>query len=380
MKKYKTLGDIVVGNDRELTPTMLEASDNILETMLEKDEKKSKDSGKTDEIGVTLGHLSDIMAMADELYSTMSELDKVDSSTRDMVKKIHVNLDDFYVSVEKKYDIDLSDKDKGDLEEEYDRLIAEGKLSKGVVSTITSHGFEKAKPGPKTYQDKANPIDDLYGIPMRAGHYADIFIGSFTDGKYFIKAPKGLTKFDSEADLSKQLKKLTESDNSFFSEAVAAAKPYKYSTDGRTLKSLPKTATPLRDLQDLLHVKFVLDSGTQWGIRSGEPMKLIAREGRKSIRVWLGAKLTKADLGEKYTSFGFQEPKPVKRPTGKISKDDFWEWLGDTHEDHENDKDWNRGYDDLNRKEISPSEVPTKPMTVKQHLYWNGWSVAYEDN
>jgi len=50
---------------------------------------------------------------------------------------------------------------------------------------LKSMGFERAPIGPKTHQVLIgkSKIEDLYGIPMRAGHWADVFFATMYDTK-----------------------------------------------------------------------------------------------------------------------------------------------------------------------------------------------------
>lgn len=62
--------------------------------------------------------------------------------------------------------------------------LNEGFAWKQTVKTLDSLGFKKTKPGANTYKSN-NEISHLFGIPMRANKWADIFFVIFTEGKEY---------------------------------------------------------------------------------------------------------------------------------------------------------------------------------------------------
>jgi hypothetical protein len=71
-------------------------------------------------------------------------------------------------------------------EETSDEFLAKMMASwEKAKAKLKSMGFEKAPIGPKTHQILIgkSKIEDLYGIPMRAGHWADVFFATMYDSK-----------------------------------------------------------------------------------------------------------------------------------------------------------------------------------------------------
>ena len=54
-----------------------------------------------------------------------------------------------------------------------------------ILSTLKTLGLKPVEPGPKTYRILAgkSKIEALYGIPMRAGYWADVFFAILSDEK-----------------------------------------------------------------------------------------------------------------------------------------------------------------------------------------------------
>ena len=71
-------------------------------------------------------------------------------------------------------------------EETSDEFLAKMMASwEKAKAKLKSMGFERAPIGPKTHQViiGKSKIEDLYGIPMRAGHWADVFFATMYDTK-----------------------------------------------------------------------------------------------------------------------------------------------------------------------------------------------------
>ena len=67
-------------------------------------------------------------------------------------------------------------------DEQLGRMMAEYKV---FISTLKSLGFEKAPIGPSTYKPGSNrgKVEELWGIPMRAGKWTDIFFAVMYDDR-----------------------------------------------------------------------------------------------------------------------------------------------------------------------------------------------------
>jgi len=96
-------------------------------------------------------------------------------------------------------------------------------VSSSALSILKKVGFKEA-PVDKTTTKVVNSLSgkklkltQLFGISMRAGKWADIFVGTTEDGKYFVVDPSGTTIFNKESELVTALKSaaLGESINHF---------------------------------------------------------------------------------------------------------------------------------------------------------------------
>jgi hypothetical protein len=77
------------------------------------------------------------------------------------------------------------------------------------VKTLKSFGFKEAESSDKTYKSSRYTVLKLWGIPMRAGHWADVFIAIIDDEKpYSIIDETGSRRYKKVADLLKDLKKI----------------------------------------------------------------------------------------------------------------------------------------------------------------------------
>jgi hypothetical protein len=79
---------------------------------------------ESDPLGESLAMLEDISEMTDEIYNTLSELDSIDEETRSLIAQLYTALDNAYIAVDEKYDIEVSDDDYdfSDMNEELDKL------------------------------------------------------------------------------------------------------------------------------------------------------------------------------------------------------------------------------------------------------------------
>jgi len=96
-------------------------------------------------------------------------------------------------------------------------------VSGSTLSILKKVGFKEAPVDNTTTKvvnslsGKKLKLTQLFGISMRAGKWADIFVGSTEDGKYFVVDPSGTTIFNKESELVTALKSaaLGESINHF---------------------------------------------------------------------------------------------------------------------------------------------------------------------
>ena len=89
---------------------------------------------EVDTTGEALLELEDICEMADELYETLSDLDEIDSETRERIAKIYSSLDDLYETVDKKYEVTVDADEYEEVNEEVDMTRFKQLASTGLVS------------------------------------------------------------------------------------------------------------------------------------------------------------------------------------------------------------------------------------------------------
>ena len=206
--------------------SMIEAySDQELESHL----LNEAEEVEADNVSVALAHLSDIMGMADDLYNTFASLEDLDEGLVKTLEKAYITLDDLYAKVDSEYNIvsyDLDDMEIGDEVKEELALLdeaAEDDFSASSLSTLRMIGFRKVDPSNKAYVElnkkKKGKLLSLYGIPMRAGHYADAFAGIISVGNtkqyflYYEDEGQIFDTFSNETTLIKDLKTLVGSND-----------------------------------------------------------------------------------------------------------------------------------------------------------------------
>ena len=88
----------------------------------------------------------------------------------------------------------------------------EESLGKSTQSLLNKIGFKEApinnitKKVLASVSGKKIEPSELFGISMRAGKWADIFVGTNDKGKFFVVDPSGLTLFNKESELVTALK------------------------------------------------------------------------------------------------------------------------------------------------------------------------------
>lgn len=145
--------------------------------------------------------------------------ENVKAPFRGLNKIAHKNDYDFfpsdrYFSKEAEYVVSLKDRFRESIEEA---------VSGSTLSILKKVGFKEAPVDNATTKvvnslsGKKLKLTQLFGISMRAGKWADIFVGSTEDGKYFVADPSGTTIFNKESELVTALKSaaLGESINRF---------------------------------------------------------------------------------------------------------------------------------------------------------------------
>lgn len=165
-----------------INKSMKKLSDILNEASVQPDgEKPSVEV--TSRLETALSYVSQISEMADEIYNTLDELPGVDEKIYLSLEKAYVAVDEAYTATDETYDIEPIDY------EIFDGIVSEDEIKESLneVSAFTyMHSAELKKRGFRVAPTNAvktnSKIVSLYGIPMRAGKWADFFVG-ITDDK-----------------------------------------------------------------------------------------------------------------------------------------------------------------------------------------------------
>jgi len=144
-----------------------------------------------------LRKLSEIIEKADDAYNTISSLEESNADIQTLVNSLAHQVDALYEQI---------DADLGIIPVQLDEALA----WKLMNQNLTKLGFERIEhPSKDTYTTTKARIQHLYGIPMRAGKYADtLFVILDTDTKpYGIVDSEGTTFYENLGDALKELNK-----------------------------------------------------------------------------------------------------------------------------------------------------------------------------
>lgn len=107
---------------------------------------------------------------------------------------------------------ELSEDDVFGVDEEYSSDELTELYHSSDIKVLDKIGFKKANPGSDTYEGnkKDGPINILYGIPMRAGKWAGVWVGEYKNAAkgFFFADMAGEQRFAEIGDLMKELKKV----------------------------------------------------------------------------------------------------------------------------------------------------------------------------
>lgn len=164
----------------------------------------------TDRVGTALQKLDQIGEMVDDLYNTLSHLEEIDAETDAALTGAYNTVDDLYAKIDEKYDVIPVDLEDEDIEEAVELEEAEEKLPP-VPKKLKELGFVAAPVGHNTWKPSNHNVIALYGIPMRAGKWADVFYAVTDDKKpYTVIDDEGVTAFANERDAMRALVGLNE--------------------------------------------------------------------------------------------------------------------------------------------------------------------------
>ena len=182
--------------------------------------------------GSVLLALNDLSNMSDDLYSMLGDdveitEDEHDAilTAYDLISEIHDKYDDHFEMPSQSYDPE--DWDSEDLDEETE--INEGIAWRMMIKTLTDLGFKKTEPSKDTWQPitPKREVDHMFGIPMRAGKWADTFFVIFADDDkpYCIIDSEGRTNYEDLGKALADLKKRAKMNEDTLDEA---AKKFKF--------------------------------------------------------------------------------------------------------------------------------------------------------
>lgn len=182
-------------------------------------EEIDDENALTDDVGHTLVALNHLAVIADDLYSAIGDgsielnEDEINSvlSAYDMLSEIHDKYDDVFPMPSQEYDLDALDVEVNEeVQLQLEELeLAEALAWQTMMKTLTDLGFKKTEPSKDTWQPVTpkRDVQHMFGIPMRAGKWADVFFVIFGDDDkpYSIIDAEGRMNF---ADLGKALAEL----------------------------------------------------------------------------------------------------------------------------------------------------------------------------
>lgn len=156
-----------------------------------------------DEVGNVLLALNHLASITDDLYSAIGDgsisitPDEIDSvlSAYDLLSEMHLKYEDDFAMPSQDYDLDAFDVEVQEeiklqleeiaLAEEELNQIDEEMSEEDIVKKLTALGFKKMDvEGKRPFMvPVAKKITHLFGIPMRAGKWADIFFFIYAEGE-----------------------------------------------------------------------------------------------------------------------------------------------------------------------------------------------------
>jgi len=160
---------------------MKKLSEILNESLVEVAESPPQETASR--LDTALSYVSQIGEMADEIYNTLDELPGIDESVLVKLQNAYIATDEAYTAIDETYDVEPIDYDI------FDDMVSEEEINESLneISSFTyMHSSELKKRGfrvaPANATTSSSKIVSLYGIPMRAGKWADIFVG-ITDDK-----------------------------------------------------------------------------------------------------------------------------------------------------------------------------------------------------
>lgn len=323
----KSLIDIIQNNN-----SILEDSDMELEKLCLESEEGSKDLTLDRNPIYSMSLLSEIISMADDLYNTLSELDGLDIATEKEVESVHKHLDSLFVMVDNKFDISTTHDLENDdidlaglgLEEEFVYALNES-FSSESQKVLDKIGFKVAVPSKKTYnRTSGSPIDTLYGLPMRAGKWADNWVYSLEDGTYHYADLEGVESYRTEKALIQDLKKVAlgeatkieldefdlDNANTFWyklnkgkreSSKTAFLKAVEEYKKAGKIKPVSYEKSPIKNLPDRYNLIFNDGSTIEafvWKSKDKATVVSQSRFGRKNLFVGIPPKASQVKLNE----------------------------------------------------------------------------------
>lgn len=127
---------------------------------------------ENDPVGSALIALNTMAVISDDLYSILGEDDKaLNENDLDAIMNAYEIVSDIHDRINPDFDFPSEDEYGDDIDEDF--IFEE--LDNTFKKVLADHGFVESKVSSKTWKPKY-PIEKLYGIPMRAGAFADTFV------------------------------------------------------------------------------------------------------------------------------------------------------------------------------------------------------------
>lgn len=150
-------------------------------------------SEEEDPVELVSAHLSDIAEMIDDLYNTFATIEeKIDENIAKQIEKIYIMVDELYANVDNEYDIVILDEPEIEIDDELEEQLRSldeelgqeeiADFSNTSLSTLKMIGFKPVKESDLAFREvnklKKGKVRMLFGLPMRAGKWADVFVGT----------------------------------------------------------------------------------------------------------------------------------------------------------------------------------------------------------
>lgn len=164
-------------------------------------QKNEDTSIMSDRTPLVLTQLSKIIEQADDVYNTLAQLEESNEDTQELVDNLSEHINSLY----EKVDVDF-----GIIPVQIDEALAWQLMNKNLAKL----GFKEIKnPSPSEFHFSQGKIQHIFGIPMRAGKWADTFFVILDTEKrpYGIVDASGTIWYETLGDALKKINQHAES-------------------------------------------------------------------------------------------------------------------------------------------------------------------------